>query len=86
MTDSGGITGDWRSRAACLHHDVGWVADIVNLTEAKAICATCPVRSQCLEHALLAGDYTDLIWGGLTGDERLELVQLARRVNSAVGC
>jgi WhiB family redox-sensing transcriptional regulator len=36
------------------------------------ICATCPVRSECLADAL-AHDETVGIWGGTTGDERVQL-------------
>lgn len=36
---------------------------------AKAICAACLVRRQCLEHAMSA-DIRDGLWGGLGEDER----------------
>ena len=36
---------------------------------AKAICAGCPVRRQCLECAMAAG-IRDGLWGGLSEDER----------------
>ncbi len=39
---------------------------------AKAVCATCPVIQQCLEHALLVNE-TYGVWGGLTGPERQAL-------------
>ena len=37
---------------------------------AKAVCATCPVRAQCLDHAVSVGERYG-VWGGLTADERL---------------
>lgn len=37
--------------------------------EAKRICATCPVRNECLDHAL-ANDERFGIWGGLSERER----------------
>ena len=37
--------------------------------EAKRICATCPVRSECLDYAL-AKDERFGIWGGLSERER----------------
>ena len=37
---------------------------------AKTVCAACPVRSQCLEHAILSGERYG-VWGGLTFDERV---------------
>ncbi|MEP1123479.1 MAG: WhiB family transcriptional regulator [Ilumatobacter sp.] len=36
---------------------------------AKAVCASCPVTSECLDHAL-AHDERFGIWGGLTNRER----------------
>lgn len=36
---------------------------------AKAVCATCPVVQQCLEHALSAREPYG-VWGGLTEHER----------------
>jgi WhiB family redox-sensing transcriptional regulator len=37
--------------------------------EALALCATCPVRAQCLEYALRNKE-THGIWGGTTADQR----------------
>lgn len=37
--------------------------------EAKRICAACPVRNECLEHALV-NDERFGIWGGLSERER----------------
>ena len=36
---------------------------------AKSVCATCPVRLQCLQYAV-AADERYGIWGGLNQDER----------------
>lgn len=38
-------------------------------TEAKALCATCPVWQECLEYAI-DNDVRDGIWGGRTPVER----------------
>jgi len=46
--------------------------------QAKAICATCPVRRPCLEYALGIREPHG-IWGGLTESERRQL--LARRTS-----
>lgn len=43
---------------------------------AKAVCATCPVRADCLHHAI-AVDERYGIWGGLNQDERRLLRQSA---------
>lgn len=40
-------------------------------TEAKAVCADCPVMDQCRSHALAAKEPYG-IWGGLTEEERRE--------------
>lgn len=40
---------------------------------AKAICRTCPVISQCRQHALQAREPYG-VWGGLTADERADIV------------
>ena len=36
---------------------------------AKTICAQCPVSTQCLDHALVNGEYHG-IWGGKSEKER----------------
>ena len=45
---------------------------------AKAICARCTVRSDCLSWALRAGE-PDGVWGGTTPDERRYLRHAALR-------
>jgi WhiB family transcriptional regulator, redox-sensing transcriptional regulator len=39
---------------------------------ARELCASCPVRAECLEHALAIGE-THGIWGGLNELERRRL-------------
>jgi WhiB family redox-sensing transcriptional regulator len=46
--------------------------------EAKEICAECPVRIACLEHAL-ASHERDGVWGGATERERRRLIRQRRR-------
>ena len=41
----------------------------IGTDKAKGICAACPVRSDCLAHAVVNGE-RDGIWGGLTEEER----------------
>lgn len=71
--------GDWQASAACAG-DMGAAfyppvraerkaVRIGRERRAKAVCATCPVRSECLEHAL-THDERYGIWGGLTRKER----------------
>ena len=49
-------------------------------TEAKAICAGCPVRAECLDFAL-EGRERFGIWGGLT--EKQRRVEARRRKQAA---
>lgn len=62
----------WRARAACRGLDTNLFfperGDNSTLKEARALCATCPVREECLAVA----DPIFGLWGGLTPDERLE--------------
>jgi hypothetical protein len=50
--------------------------DPVNKPRAVAICAQCPVRQQCLDHALQRREPLG-IWGGKTAGQRRAI--LARR-------
>ncbi|MGK3940061.1 WhiB family transcriptional regulator [Streptomyces caeruleatus] len=66
----------WRERAACRNVDpdlffpIGTVGlALVQIDEAKAVCARCPVREQCLRWALDAGQ-VEGIWSGTTESER----------------
>ena len=45
-----------------------------SVREAKAVCAGCPVRAQCLAHALAHGERYG-VWGGLSEPERRRLKQ-----------
>lgn len=64
----------WQSEALCaetnieaFHPEKGGSA-----MAAKAICARCDVRQQCLDYAM-ANDEPDGIWGGLSVTERRRL-------------
>lgn len=72
----GGSDDSWRSRAACrgmevdLFFPVGRTGEAVGeIARAKAICARCPVRRQCLAFALASGQHHG-VWGGTSEDER----------------
>jgi len=43
---------------------------------AKAVCATCPVTTPCLEAAVLRDERYG-VWGGLTFDERITFKKTA---------
>jgi WhiB family transcriptional regulator, redox-sensing transcriptional regulator len=73
MTSGTAHAGDWRATAACLHADPDLffplsAAGPSRATEAKAICARCAVRHQCLDFAQANAVYG--IWGGTTLAER----------------
>ena len=53
-------------------------------TAAKAVCAACPVRTQCLEHALAVREPYG-VWGGLSEHEAGRLIA-ARRSRRIAAC
>ena len=67
---------EWRSEAACRGMDgeiffpaaVGGPTYEAQVAVAKAVCAGCPVRSECLEEALVR--IPEGVAGGLTPEER----------------
>lgn len=77
------IVGDWADEAACAGCDAElWFPAEENprrgrrarlpAPEAIRICGTCPVITECLQHAL-DHDEADGVWGGLTAEERRQL-------------
>ena len=69
-------SGDWSMRAACRDMDTevffpdaekGLIPPQVEM--AKAVCARCPVSSDCLTYAERVPELHG-VWGGLTADER----------------
>ena len=76
---------DWRHRAACLNEDpelffpVGNTGPaIMQIAEAKKVCAVCDVRAECLQWALEAGQDHG-VWGGMSEDERRAMKRRASR-------
>jgi WhiB family redox-sensing transcriptional regulator len=67
---------DWMLEAACrgADNDPFFPSDAAKawrkVAAAKAVCAGCPVRVECLDHAV-ATDEPYGVWGGLTRAERL---------------
>jgi WhiB family redox-sensing transcriptional regulator len=72
----------WRSKAACqgLAPDIFYPAtdDDADAEAAKVVCAACPVRESCLEHALAVRE-KDGVWGGATERERRRIIRQRRR-------
>ena len=76
----------WRERAACSGQPAHiWFppgADAEeHATEAKQVCGGCPVSADCLEQALADREQHG-IWGGLTTDERNDLLAARDRGRS----
>jgi WhiB family redox-sensing transcriptional regulator len=52
--------------------------DVAGVARAKAVCAGCPVRAECLAVALAGADVVPgAVWGGTTGEEREALLRRA---------
>lgn len=69
--------GPWEKDAACKDSPTSmFYADTV--TYAKAVCATCPVKQQCLAFALDVGERFG-VWGGLSEQERAKLRNKQRK-------
>ncbi len=72
----------WRKRAACRGIDVEIFYPATDEDDdaepAKAVCAECPVRQACLEHAL-ANREREGIWGGTTERERRRILRQRRK-------
>ena len=74
----------WRTRAACRGPETALFSPPSNTerledrdlreSRAKAICRGCPVRGECLDHALRVGE-SHGIWGGLNETERRGLLE-----------
>lgn len=66
----------WRRRGNCaglgdptlMYPTSGLNADV---DAAKAVCVGCPVKDQCLDHAITYGEYG--VWGGCSERERKAL-------------
>lgn len=77
------MTGDdWRERGKCREHDPNLffpeTGDAATAAAARAVCAECPVRRECLEYALtFSAAWLPGIWGGLSERERRRLPRTA---------
>lgn len=73
----------WQLRAACREMDTDLFfhpygerdpSRTRRVQAAKAVCAGCPVRVECAEHALTVGEAYG-VWGGLSEDERAAMAR-----------
>ena len=76
MTTKADHLAEWWSRAACRFADPDLFFPIsqsgpaaTQIRRAKAVCAECAVRSDCLRYAL-AADPVHGVWGGMSEQER----------------
>ncbi|KPI33368.1 transcription factor WhiB [Actinobacteria bacterium OV450] len=70
----------WRDEAACTGMDFAAFFSLsqADIAHAKSVCGPCPVRHECLTHALtFREDYG--VWGGLDEDERGQILRDVRR-------
>jgi WhiB family redox-sensing transcriptional regulator len=74
------MTASWRKWAACrgIDPEVFYPDSDEEAEEAKVVCAMCPVREACLEHAL-AHREREGVWGGATERERRRIVRQRRK-------
>nr|WP_079083510.1 WhiB family transcriptional regulator [Streptomyces antibioticus] len=72
---------DWADRALCRTQPDRMFVEGVAQNEAKALCLECPVRLDCLAHAL---DHREEygVWGAMTERERRALLRRRPAVTS----
>lgn len=75
---------DWMHQAACADTDPDmWFPHRgEQIKPLIAICATCPVRQDCLEYAIEHGEHHG-IWGGTSERERRRIRQARSRRGAA---
>lgn len=82
----GPIVDDWHADAACRNKPTEWwYSDLKddnnqitpNARKALSKCFSCPVRVECLTHALTYPEY-DGIWGATTEHQRRRLMNRVR--------
>lgn len=75
-------TGGWQTDAACKDADAEmfFSNDENDREAALTLCSGCPVRMECLEHALATRESYG-IWGGTDEHERKRLIRRRRRAS-----
>jgi WhiB family redox-sensing transcriptional regulator len=78
------VSAEWLELAACRHKDSSlfFPEHGGDCTEAKAICADCPVSHHCLTYAI-ANHIDDGIWGGESPKGRRRLRRSSRSSSPA---
>ena len=75
---------DWMPRGLCasLPPSTFFPSDGAGVEEARKICAGCPVKKQCLEHAL-EQRIDHGVWGGCSERERRRILKRRRAARAA---
>lgn len=74
---------DWVTESACkgLDPTIFYPATDEEAAEAKQVCGACPVRIECLEHAIGHREHNG-VWGGATERERQRIIRRRRRTRA----
>ena len=82
MTATPDHTAGWQARSACRGLDATIFypdpEDEAAVQRAVDVCGACPVRAECLDHALSWREHTG-VWGGATEQERRRILRSRRR-------
>lgn len=74
----------WREYAACHNCDPSiWFPATDSYARARPICASCPVKAECLDYAL-RNRIEHGMWGGATERERRHMLRSRKKVGRAV--
>jgi len=67
---------NWKDKAECLDADpdIFFPPEGVNIHQARAVCARCPVQEECLEYAL-KHNIEFGVWGGMSRKEREQIAR-----------
>lgn len=71
-----------RGRCTNVPPSMFFPSDGVGVEVAQRICATCPVKTECLEHAL-AERIDHGVWGGCSERERRRILKRRRATSAA---
>jgi WhiB family transcriptional regulator, redox-sensing transcriptional regulator len=75
---------EWMARGNCADEDPArfFPSDGVGVEVARRICATCPVKEACLEHALV-NRIDHGVWGGASERERRRILKRRRAATAS---
>ena len=77
---------EWMANGNCASEppSLFFPSDGVGVEVARRICATCPVKEQCLEHALV-NRIDHGVWGGASERERRRILKRRRTAQPSAG-